>query len=165
MAKNKGYIKLYRDIMDSDIWDNKEPFDKRSAWIDLIMMANHADNEIIVGNHSLTIKRGQAFTSIRKLAVRWHWGTKRTLAYIRLLEECGMVYRYVLFRGTLLTLINYGKYQNHGNTIDHTTDNAIDNASDYDIDNATDSQTIKKKNVYINDKRMNKKAATPFEDF
>lgn len=37
---DKGWVKIHRAIEDSGIWQHKEPFDKRSAWIDLIMMAN-----------------------------------------------------------------------------------------------------------------------------
>jgi hypothetical protein len=40
----EGWIKLYRKLWDDEIWDDElEPHNKRSAWIDLLMMANHED--------------------------------------------------------------------------------------------------------------------------
>ena len=43
MSHGKGYIKLYRGLQDCWIWQDKEPFTKRDAWIDLLLSANHAD--------------------------------------------------------------------------------------------------------------------------
>lgn len=162
---NKGYVKIYRDIMESDIWISKEPFDKRSAWIDLIMMANHADKDLIIGNNVLVVHRGQTFTSMKKLATRWHWGRNRVYSYIKLLEATGMVYRSKTLNGTLLTLINYGKYQDHKNTSGATYEATPDTTYEATFDTTTDTQTRRIKNVVINDKRMNKKTAAPFEDF
>ena len=45
--KDKGFIALYRDILDHWIWTDNQPFDRRSAWIDLLLMVNHSDNTIL----------------------------------------------------------------------------------------------------------------------
>ena len=42
----KGYVFVYRSVKDNWIWNSKEPFDKRSAWIVLILTANHQDKKI-----------------------------------------------------------------------------------------------------------------------
>ena len=157
----KGFIKVYRDIEDDPIWSSSEPFCKRAAWIDLILMANHADKTIYIGNQSITIKRGQKFTSIRKLAERWHWGEKRTLAFIRLLETDGKIYRTKTMNATLLTLVEYDKTQSPGNTIDRTTDATPDRTTDL----STDAQTRMKKNDIKNDLRRKRISPPAIEDF
>ena len=47
----EGWIKVHRDLNDHWIWKSKEPFDKRSAWIDLILLANFKDFK--------TVKKGK----------------------------------------------------------------------------------------------------------
>ena len=108
---NKGWITIYRQILESDIWVCNQPFDYRSAWIDLLLMANHEDRIIIFDYEPMTISRGQFVTSVRKLGERWKWGKERTLKYLRLLEKLGMITKDSNARRTLITIENYGKYQ------------------------------------------------------
>lgn len=108
---SKGWIKIHRKIQYSSIWDSKEPFDQRSAWIDLILMANHEDREIVINGWPLVVHRGQRFTSIRKLSERWHWSKDKTIRYLKMLERCGNIQKAATHNGTLLTIENYGLYQ------------------------------------------------------
>ena len=112
---NRGYIKLFRKITDNCIYNSDEPFDKRSAWIDLILLANHKDNYVYNGMKKVIVKRGQHKTSISKLQERWHWGEKKVDAFLGLLQNEGMIYyeknRSGLYRGVLITIVNYGVYQ------------------------------------------------------
>lgn len=156
----QGFIKIHRKIEEDEIWNSNEPFDKRSAWIDLILQANHADKVIVIGNQAITIKRGQKFTSIQKLAERWHWGRTKTYEYIKLLETTGKVTRTRTLNGTLLTLIKYDDYQSRLNTVDTTTDTTYGATTD----TTTDTQTRSIKNIK-NDKRMKKNTPAAFEDF
>lgn len=157
----KGFIKIYRDIEDDPVWASEDPFCKRAAWIDLILMANHADKTIYIGNQVLTVKRGQKFTSIRKLADRWHWTEKKTLAYIRSLESMGKVYRTKTLNATLLTLVDYDKTQSQGNTNDRTTDRTYDRTTD----STNDSQTRIDKNDIKNDLRNKRISPPAIQDF
>lgn len=111
MGANKGWICLHRSIKESAIWTDDEPFDQRSAWIDLLLTANHEDREIFFDGHVRTVKRGQMLTSVEKLSARWKWNKKKTLKYLRLLEEAKMIERKSDKRGQQLTLLNYAKYQ------------------------------------------------------
>lgn len=108
---NKGWICLHRSLQDSSIWVNNEPFDRRSAWIDLLLSANHEDREIMFDSHVRVVKRGQFLTSVIKLSERWKWSKKKTLKYLRLLEEAQMISKKSDNRATLVTLLNYSKYQ------------------------------------------------------
>ena len=51
----KGWISIHRKIQDSEIWNSSEPFDKRSAWIDLLLLANHEDNTIMIKNQKILL--------------------------------------------------------------------------------------------------------------
>lgn len=73
-----GWIKLHRKLQDCWIWQENEPFDKRSAWVDLLLSANHSDKKILFNGELIIVKRGQVLTSIRKLSAKW------SAAFIRL---------------------------------------------------------------------------------
>ena len=73
--KDKGWIKLHRKIRDNTIWQSREAFDRRSAWVDLLLMVNHEDRTIILKNgRAVVLHPGQTFTSYEHLKERWHWG-------------------------------------------------------------------------------------------
>ena len=65
----------------SDVWNSKEPFDQRSAWIDLINAAAFYDDRVFwVGSEAVTLNRGEFFASIRYLAARWKWDRTASIA-------------------------------------------------------------------------------------
>ena len=80
MANKKlGFIPLYRSIQEHWLWQKEEPFDIRSAWIDLLLSVNHEEKKILVGRSVVTIRAGQMWTSYKKLSKKWHWSYKRVL--------------------------------------------------------------------------------------
>lgn len=108
---SKGWIKLHRKIEDCQIWIGNEPYDRRSAWISLLLMANHEDRDMIFDDQLITIKRGQLITSVRKLSQKWMWSKDRTLNFLRTLERLQMIHRESNTRRTLITLVKYEDYQ------------------------------------------------------
>ena len=110
-----GYIKLHRQIQDCWIWDSGK-FDKRSAWIDLLMLANHRDKKFMFNGKPVVITRGQFMTSIRKLADRWEWSTSTVFSFLKILEDDNMIKKESDNHRTLLTIINYEVYQGVPNT-------------------------------------------------
>ena len=87
----QGWISLYRKIRESEIWCGKEPFDKRSAWIDLLLSANHEDKNIIFGSTVTPIKKGSFITSELKLSERWKWSRHKVDDYLKLLKKLNMI--------------------------------------------------------------------------
>lgn len=129
---DKGWIKLHRQIQDNNIWLENSPFDRRSAWIDLIMMANIQNKEIIYRGKVLTIKRGQVYTSIRKLADRWHWSRDKVSRFVNLLEKTHMIRRdNRTTYATLITIVNYSVFQDvHDSHKDSNKDTYKDSDKD-----------------------------------
>lgn len=136
---DKGWIKLYRQIQDNMLWTDSEAFDRRSAWIDLIMMANVQNKEIMYRGQVIKIKRGQVYTSIRKLAARWHWSRDRVNRFLKTLQQAHMVERdYRTQSATLLTIVKYGDFQNRADT-----NKATNKSTDKDTDKDTDKSLLK----------------------
>ena len=109
----EGWIKLHRQILENEyLWNAQdEPFDHRSAWIDLLLNANHKDKRIYFNGKGITVKAGQWITSLHKLSVRWHWSLNRVRNYLNSLEEEQMIIRESNNSRTLLTIVNYAKFQ------------------------------------------------------
>ena len=107
-----GWISIHRKIQQSDIWLDKEPFDKRSAWIDLIMMANHEDRQVLFDGKFIEVKRGEKITSLKQLSDRWRWSRSKVRRFLNLLESGSMIELKVKQRYTSYKVVNYNVYQN-----------------------------------------------------
>lgn len=117
----EGFIKLHRSIKDCWLWKDDEPFSKRDAWIDLLLLANYTDKKILLDGKLTTIKAGQFHTSILKLSERWKWSRNKTRRFLEILESDEMISTERTAHGTTLTLVNWGRYQHRGTT-DGTTE-------------------------------------------
>lgn len=148
--KNKGWIKLYRQITDTYIWEANEPFDRRSAWIDLLLMANHEERSFLLKNgQNQIVQEGQLFTSLDHLADRWHWSRNRVRRYLALISAQGMCIVRGTPSGTLLTLVNYGNFQ-HGRHTDGQANGQTNGQADGQTDGQrtrTNIQELYNKNV------------------
>lgn len=144
-----GWIKLHRDIQDHWIWRDKEPFDTRSAWMDLLLLANYEDFKTKRKGKIVSRKRGEVNASSRYLADRWHWSRNRVNRFLRLLESDGMVSISGATGGTTITIENYSKWQELGANSD-TTDGADVGATDDTTGGATDGANDKKYKKYKN---------------
>lgn len=107
-----GWISIHRKIQQSDIWLDKEPFDKRSAWIDLIMMANHEDRQVLFNGKFIEVKRGEKITSLKQLSERWRWSRSKVKRFLNLLESGSMIELKTKQRYTSYKVVNYNVYQN-----------------------------------------------------
>ncbi len=106
-----GWIKLHRQIQGHWLWLSEKPFDKRSAWIDILLMVNHEDKKILLGNELIEVKRGSRVTSIRQLCDRWGWSNTKVKNFLNLLEKDGMLVVKSDSKKTTLTVVNYSGYQ------------------------------------------------------
>jgi DNA replication protein DnaD len=156
--KNSGWIKLYRQLQHNPIWQSSEPFSRRDAWIDLLLLANHEERVIIVNGKKKVIGEGQHWTSYRILADRWHWSYEKVRRYFALLNELDMVRITVTPNGSLVTIVNYSFFQSGRVTKCDANDSAGDRTDDRTDDRQT--RTIQELNTRMN----NKNKASPVFD-
>jgi DNA-binding transcriptional regulator YhcF (GntR family) len=143
-----GLLKLHRQIQDCSLWVDDEPFDRRSAWVDLLLLVNHEPKRILVDGKGKTIETGQRLTSTLKLAERWRWSVSRVRRFLTLLEEEQMITTERTTKGTLLTVTNYGVYQGlemgERTTLDTTVDIAVDTTGDTTVDTTVEQRSIQR---------------------
>lgn len=153
---DKGWIKLYRQIQDNLLWIEAEPFDRRSAWIDLIMMANVQTKETLYQGRVIRIKRGQVYTSTRKLSIRWRWSRDKVKRFLKTLSEAHMIERDTrTTNATLLTIVKYDNFQSRADS-NKSTHKSTDKSSD----KSTDKSLLKN----IKNEKENKEAAAQHSD-
>jgi hypothetical protein len=127
----KGWIKIWRKIVNSEIWE-QEPW-RLKTWIYLITEANHSKEE----KHGRKLKRGQVYINrIEDLCkeVRWKKGfvyqkpTVNAMKHFwKWLRKKDMVDTKKTTRGTIITILNYDKYQNIERTsVDTKTSSTVD---------------------------------------
>lgn len=150
---DNGWIKLDRDIQSHWVYTDAFIF---KAWIDILLTANHKESKLVFDGNLLTIQRGQHLTSIRKISERWGCSRQKASKTLKMFADEHMIQIETHKRGTLLTVVNYGKYQNKRDT-ERTTEFTTEFATDRAIDVATDlHQTRMNKNDIKNDIRMKK---------
>ncbi|MTI49444.1 MAG: DNA replication protein DnaD [Firmicutes bacterium] len=110
----KGWISLHREIQDHWLYKEKRKFSKYEAWIDLLLMANHTDKKVLIGNELILVKRGQLITSELKLMKKWDWSKTKLRSFLDLLEKDGMAIKESDSKKTTITIVKYNDWQIQG---------------------------------------------------
>jgi hypothetical protein len=147
----KGWMPIYRRLQDHWLWQDK-PFAKGQAWLDLLLLASHNENEFLFGNQIVKNEVGGFITSELKLADRWGWGRKKVRLFLELLQNEQMIVKKGDNKKTAITIVNYSVYadyetakeqqKNNKGTSEEHQRNTINNDNNYNNDN---------KYIYIKD--------------
>lgn len=107
---NDGWIKLHRCVRSNWVWNDK-PFNRGSAWLDLLMLVNHQDKKIIFNGTLTNVEKGSCITSLRKLSERWGWSISKTKRFFEQLQNEKMLSFKSDTKKTLVTIENWDLYQ------------------------------------------------------
>lgn len=100
----KGWIKLHRSLLESEMWQDK-PFADGQAWVDLLLRAEYQGED-----------RGTFLTSLTELCELWGWTKMRVRVFIKKMIQQEMIEVVtgntgIANQGTLILICNYEKYQ------------------------------------------------------
>lgn len=107
----EGWISLYRKFQEHWIWKSNEPFDKRSAWLSLLLKANHKDTKVMIDSKPIEVKKGSFITSELKLSTEWKWGRKKVRTFLKSLENDKMLTKNSTTKYTTISIENWELYQ------------------------------------------------------
>ncbi|MCD8797407.1 DnaD domain protein [Mammaliicoccus sciuri] len=161
-----GWISLHRSIENHWTFKENRKFSKFEAWIDILLMVNHKDKKIVLGNELVFVKRGQKITSIRKLCERWSWSNNKVKNFLKLLEEDGMLIAKSDAKKTLLTVVNYDIYQHEDLEKRRKSDanaSQVHQVSDANASQTHTNNNDNKENNENNDNKENKKTSTVYD--
>jgi hypothetical protein len=152
-----GWIKLYRKLIDSNLW-LAEPFTRGQAWVDMIALANHDDGYIRVRGIRIDIRRGQLAWSELSLAARWKWSRNKVRKWLEELEKKEQQIEQQKNRvTTLISIVNYESYQGQGTT-DETTEGTTERQQKV-------QQKVHKQEVKKEKKKRNNTLLSRFDEF
>lgn len=110
MSKDKGFIKVYRDIREHWLWESK-PFSKGQAFIDLLLRAGYKENKFMYNSQLCKAEKGEFTTSILKLAENWGWSRWKVKEFLMLLQFEKMILIKTDNKKTTVKVLNYADYQ------------------------------------------------------
>jgi hypothetical protein len=105
-----GWIKLHRQIEENEFYFD-ERFTKVQAWIDLLLLAGHKERTIWIRGNEIHLNPGDLAWSMRNLSKRWRWNRRTTELFLSALEKREMIHRRKSNITTLVSIINWHKYQ------------------------------------------------------
>lgn len=110
----EGFIILQRKITGNWLWLS-EPFSKAQAWIDLLLLANHAEGSFFVRGVKVVIKRGHVGKSEESLSQRWKWSRGKVRSFLKLLEIEQQIKQHKSPILNVIEVTNYNLYQKMDN--------------------------------------------------
>lgn len=110
-----GWIKLHRDILKNSLWLDCT-LEQKVIMITLLLMANHEERKCSFGKDIITIMPGQFVTSIKSIAQNCGNGiTERQIrTALDKFEKRGFVVKNTSNKNTLVSIVNWGVYQDIG---------------------------------------------------
>tara|TARA_R110002012_G_scaffold55981_4_gene143021 strand:- start:3584 stop:4384 length:801 start_codon:yes stop_codon:yes gene_type:complete len=107
-----GWISLHRKILNNPILSRGRVYSRFEAFVYMLLRANHSENKCVIGNQLINIKTGSFITSQKKLIKEFNWGSTKLRGFLKLLETDNMIETKTTTYSTMITIINYGSYQN-----------------------------------------------------
>lgn len=118
--EDRGWITIHRKIQDWELYFS-EPFTRTQAWIDLLILANHAPKTINVRGNLIRVKRGQLAWSEETLSKRWKWSRNRVRRFLFWLKTAQQIDQEKSAVLSKIIILNYDEYQRR-DTTDETTE-------------------------------------------
>ncbi|GIN93362.1 DNA replication protein DnaD [Siminovitchia terrae] len=143
----KGWIKLYRELLDKPIWHESTP-EQKTILITLLMMVNHKGKEWEWKGEIYKCEPGQIVTSLPKIVEKCGKGVtiQNVRTALKRFESFGFLTDESTNRNRLITIVKWGVYQGED---EEETDEPTGNQQ------ATNRQLTANKNV--RSKECNKK--------
>lgn len=152
----KGYIKLYRSVIDNPVFDNPQLL---KMWLWILCNASHKACEIMVGLEVVKLEPGQLITGRTKLKNELGYRNESTArSHLKKLESLRMIELKSNNKMTIVTVANWSKYQdcenenaNEMTANQQQNDNKIttkcqQNDTNKNVKNVKNDKNIKKEN-------------------
>lgn len=111
MAKQQGWVKLNRSFMEHAFWTEERTFSRAEAWIDLLLSASYGAGSFMVNGQMVRVEPGQYCTTMVYLSNRWGWSRFKVDSFLKMLKNNEMISLKKTSKYTLITLLNWAKYQ------------------------------------------------------
>ena len=159
MDKNMTWIKLYRSLLNNDIYLIK-PFDRLHAWIDLLLLAENKTHKKLWRGKLTEFKRGDVNLSIERLAERWGWSRGKVERFLSNLSDLEMISLNVHRNRTVITIEKWEFFQGQ-QTSKRTSERTSNEQSERAKNEQSNDEYLKNNNK---NNKESKKEVAPLPD-
>lgn len=112
MEGNDTFLMLWRKITECVLWESNEPYTKREAWIDILLMTRYKKEpkRVVIKGKVLFYQRGECLRSLRSWAKRWYWTVPRVKRYLLYLQKLEMIRLENVTVTSRIIVVNYKSY-------------------------------------------------------
>jgi hypothetical protein len=108
---SKGYLLLWRDIMDNPLWNDGRPFSQGQAWIQILLWAEFKSDKQIINGQLVSLKPGEFCMSQREMAESMNWTQSTLNRWLKKLVTLNQVCIKHESRTTHVSVVNWGDRQ------------------------------------------------------
>ena len=108
--EDKGWIKLYRKILKSPIWNNEKAL---KIWIWCLVKATHEDRMQLVGQQEVFLEKGQFVFGRKKASEELNMSESMIYRYMKVLEKLQMLYIKPNNKFSVVTIEKWEDYQDN----------------------------------------------------
>lgn len=126
--QDKGWICLYRDLLEKTIWQNSTP-EQKTILITLLLMANHKQKQWEWKGKKYTVKEGEFITSLEKIALMCGKGItmQNVRTSLKRFEKLQFLTNESTKQNRLIKIENWGFYQGQENQPNKVTNKDLTN--------------------------------------
>lgn len=147
-----GWIKLYRRLLDSSVWRNRNHAVSRLA-IYCLLRANHSPAPLAIGEKILNLKPGQFLTSLHSISEGCLFSIQQTRTALKALVKLGFLTEEATDLGRKISITNWDSYQSELGEINIGTNNQP--TSEQQPDNTKQECKKKKKKKTVSGNAVN----------
>lgn len=162
----QGWIKLYRELLDKPIWQCSTP-EQKTIFITILLLANHKERQWEWQGKPFKCKPGQFITSIPSLVEKCgkNITPQKLRTALNKFEKYGFLTDESTNNGRLITIANWGLYQDIQNEINMQTNRQVTVNQHSSNRQVTSNKNVKNEisNIYSSIiEYLNKKADTRY---
>ena len=121
MADNNGWIKLHRKLLDNPVV--MKDSDHLAVWIYLLLNASHTEYPVLFGGKKISLKAGQLITGRKSIASTLGISESKVRRILDLFEIDQQIDRQRSNKNSLVSILNWDKYQIFDQQIDQQATN------------------------------------------
>ncbi|MGN1230556.1 MAG: transcriptional regulator [Anaerotignum sp.] len=106
-----GWIKLYRKIVESPVFDNPELL---KIWLWMLIKASHSEHEQLIGLQTVNLAEGQFVFGRNAASIELGMHPSKIYRLIKTLEKSGKIKVKSNNKFSVITVVNWGLYQGSG---------------------------------------------------
>lgn len=154
---NEGYIKLWRKLKKSFIFQNSEML---HVWLEILLTAAHKDTDVLIGMQKLVCKRGSLITGRLKLAKNLRMHDSKIERILKLFEIEQLIEQQKTTKYRIITVVNWEQYQQCEQQNEQQMNNKR-TTNEQQVNTNKNVKNVKNKYIYLHDDSFPENAELP----